>query len=138
MAMLYLDIVTPEKRAFSGEVEMVLVPGSEGELGILPAHSPLVTSLRPGELRYTQGKEETSLAIGTGIVEISHDKVSVLTDMVDAEADIDESAVEKALERAQKALSEKQEDDPEVVAAHEIAILKAQAQLQVKRRRKHR
>ena len=133
--MLQLDIVTPEKKAFSGEVDIVLVPGSEGELGILPAHSPLVTSLKPGELRYTQGDKETSLAIGTGVVEVSNDRVSVLTDMVATDEEVDESAVEEAIERARKALSEKQ-DDPEEVAAHEITILKSQAMLQVKRRRK--
>ena len=135
MATLYLDIVTPEKRAFAGEVEMVLVPGCEGELGILPAHSPLVTSLRPGELRYTQGKEETSLAIGTGVVEISHDQVSVLTDMVETGEEIDESVVKEALERAQKALA-KEQTDPEETAEHETAILKSLAQLQVKGRKK--
>jgi len=132
--MLYLDIVTPRKGAFSDEVESVLVPGSEGELGILPAHAPLVTSLRPGELRYSKDGRETSLAIGTGVVEISGDHVSVLTDMVLADSEIDQSSVEEALERARKAIAEKQ-GDPDEVAVHEISILKSLAQLQVKRRK---
>lgn len=133
--MLYLEIVTPEKKAFTGEVDIVLVPGSEGELGILPAHSPLVTSLRPGELRYTQSGKDTSLAIGTGVVEISNDRVSVLTDMVVTDSEVDETSVEEALKRAQKALADKQ-DDPDEVAANEISVLKSLAQLQVVRRKK--
>ncbi len=133
--MLYLEIVTPHKKAFAGDVDIVLVPGSEGELGILPAHSPLVTSLRPGELRYTQSGKDTSLAIGTGVVEISNDRVSVLTDMVVTDSEVDETSVEEALKRAQKALAEKQ-DDPDEVAANEISVLKSLAQLQVVRRKK--
>ncbi len=133
--MLYLEIVTPDKKAFSGEVEIVLVPGNEGELGILPAHSPLVTSLRPGELMYRQGDEDTYLAIGTGVVEISNDRVSVLTDMVVPDSEVDQLVVEEALKRARKALAENQED-PEEVAANEISVLKSLAQLQVKRREK--
>ncbi|MCL4171482.1 UNVERIFIED_CONTAM: hypothetical protein GTU68_063058, partial [Idotea baltica] len=61
-----LDIVTPEKKAFSDEIDSVVVPGEGGEMGILKSHAPLVTTLRPGELRYLKDGEETSLAIGTG------------------------------------------------------------------------
>ena len=128
-----LDIVTPEKRAFSDEIDSVVVPGAEGELGILKAHAPLVTTLRPGELRYMKSGVETSLAIGTGIVEISNDRVSVLTDMaLDAE-NIDVDAVEKALERAQKAMAEK-DLLPEDHAAAMIIMQKSLAQLHIKRR----
>lgn len=129
-----LDIVTPEKKAFSDEIESVVVPGSQGEMGILKAHAPLVATLQPGELRYLKGGEETSLAIGTGIVEISNDRVSVLTDMAMEEEAIDEDAVQKALERAEKALSEK--TSPEDIAAHRIMIQKSLAQLHIKRRRR--
>lgn len=129
-----LDIVTPEKKAFSDDVESVVVPGDGGEMGILKSHAPLVTTLRPGELRYLKDGEETSLAIGTGIVEISNDRVSVLTDMALEEALIDENAVEEALKRAQKALTEK--STPEDMAAAQIVILKSMAQLNIKRRRR--
>jgi F-type H+-transporting ATPase subunit epsilon len=128
-----LDIVTPEKKAFSDEIDSVVVPGAEGELGILKSHAPLVTTLRPGELRYMKGGLETSLAIGTGIVEISHDRVSVLTDMALDAADIDVDAVEKALERAQKAMTEK-DILPEDHAAAMIMMQKSLAQLHIKRR----
>lgn len=129
-----LDIVTPEKKAFSDEIDSVVVPGSEGEMGILPAHAPIVTTLKPGELRYMKEGEEHHLAIGTGIVEISDDRVSVLTDMALGEHEIDESAVEKALESARKAMEEK--THPEEIAAAAVLIQKQLAQLHIKRRRR--
>lgn len=128
-----LDIVTPERRALSEEVDSVVVPGADGELGILKAHAPLVSTLRPGELRYLKGGVETSLAIGTGIVEISYDRISVLTDMALGDADIDEQAVEKAMERAQKALADGVTSED--MAAAMILIQKSLAQLHIKRRR---
>jgi F-type H+-transporting ATPase subunit epsilon len=127
-----LDIVTPEKLAFSDEIDSVVVPGGEGELGILPAHAPIVSTLQPGELRYTKAGQETSLAIGTGIVEVSHDRVSVITDMALGAEEIDESAVEKAIEAAKKAMSEKQL--PEDTVAAQLALQKSLAQLHIKRR----
>jgi F-type H+-transporting ATPase subunit epsilon len=127
-----LDIVTPEKLAFSDEIDSVVVPGGEGELGILPSHAPIVSTLQPGELRYLKAGKETSLAIGTGIVEVSHDRVSVLTDMALGAEEVDESAVEKAIEAAQKAMSEKLL--PEETAAAQLALQKSLAQLHIKRR----
>ncbi len=131
---MQLDIVTPEKKAFSDEIESVVVPGSEGELGVLKSHAPLVTTLKPGELRYLKDGEEHHLAIGTGIVEISNDRVSVLTDMALGEEEIDESAVEKALASAEKAMEEK--TNPADVAAAQVLIQKSLAQLHIKRRRR--
>jgi F-type H+-transporting ATPase subunit epsilon len=130
-----LDIVTPEKKAFSDEVDSVVVPGAEGEMGILKSHAPIVTTLQPGELRYMKDGEETSLAIGTGIVEVSNDRVSVLTDMALGASEIDEDAVEKAIERAQKAMTEK-DLLPEDHAAAMILMQKSLAQLHIKRRRR--
>ncbi len=129
-----LDIVTPEKLAFSDEIDSVVVPGGEGELGILPSHAPIVSTLQPGELRYLKAGKETSLAIGTGIVEVSHDRVSVLTDMALGAEEVDESAVEKAIEAAKKAMSEKLL--PEETAAAQLALQKSLAQLHIKRRQR--
>lgn len=128
-----LDIVTPEKLAFSDEIDSVVVPGAEGEMGILKSHAPIVSTLRPGELRYKKGDSEISLAIGTGVVEVSNDHVSVVTDMALGESEIDEAAVEKAIESAQKAMSEKL--TPEDVASAQLALQRSLAQLHVKRRR---
>jgi F-type H+-transporting ATPase subunit epsilon len=132
---MQLDIVTPEKKAFSDEIDSVVVPGAEGEMGILKAHAPIVTTLQPGELRYMKNGEEFSLAIGTGIVEVSNDRVSVLTDMALEAAEIDEDAVEKAIERAQKAMTEK-DLLPEDHAAAMVLMQKSLAQLHIKRRRR--
>ncbi len=134
---LQLDIVTPEKRVFSQEVDSVTLPGSEGELGILPQHIPLVTALKPGELVYQKSGKTEHFAVGTGFVEVTGQRVSVLTDMAMGEGEIDEHAVEEALKRAQERL-ESIKHDP---AGEELAIVmaniqKSMAQLHLKRKRR--
>jgi len=130
---MYLKVVTPMAKTFSDEIESVVLPGCEGDLGILKAHAPLVTILQAGELRYLKNGVERSLAVGQGIVEISYDNVSVLTDMAVDEADIDARAVEQALERARKTLVETNVlEDAERI---EKSILESLAQLEVHRRR---
>jgi F-type H+-transporting ATPase subunit epsilon len=133
MATLRLEIVTPETTAYSEDVEMVTLPGSEGELGVYPNHVPLLTTLNPGELRVLKGGKETFLAIGEGFVEITGSTVSVLTDMALEPAVIDESAAEAAVARAQAAM--KDDLGKEEVAAVQASLQKALAQLHVKRRR---
>jgi F-type H+-transporting ATPase subunit epsilon len=135
MATLRLEIVTPEERTYSDDVDMVVLPGAEGELGILPMHVPTLTQLRPGELRVTRGGQQTYLAVGEGFVEITQDRVSVLTDMAVEESAIDEAAAQAAIERAQAALREGTGGDAAVAAA-QAAIQKSMAQLHVKRRRR--
>jgi F-type H+-transporting ATPase subunit epsilon len=133
MATLKLEIVTPERKIYSEDVDMVTLPGSEGELGVYPKHVPLLTTLKPGELRVMQNGRETTMAIGEGFVEIKADSVSVLTDMALEAEKIDISAAEAAVERAQAAMKEDQ--TPEQVAAIQASLQKALAQLHVKRRR---
>ena len=111
MATLHLNIVTPEAKTFSDDVDMVVLPGIDGEMGILPMHVPLMTQLAPGELKVLQKGREFYLAVGEGFVEITQTSVSVLTDMAVKEEAIDESAVQTAIERAQAALNNK--DSPE-------------------------
>jgi F-type H+-transporting ATPase subunit epsilon len=134
MATLRLEIVTPETTAYSEDVEMVTLPGSEGELGVYPNHVPLLTPLNPGELRVLKGGKETFLAIGEGFVEITSSTVSVLTDMALEPAVIDESAAEAAVARAQAAM--KEDLGKEECAAVTASLQKALAQLHVKRRRR--
>ncbi len=131
---LKLEIVTPEKRIFSDDVDMTVLPGTEGELGILPQHAPLVTALQPGELSYTQGGKTTYLAVGEGFVEVTQTTVAVMTDMAVDEGDIDEKAVEDALQRAKDSLAGVTND--EEIATVQAAIQKSLAQLHVKRRRR--
>lgn len=134
---LKLEIVTPEARIFSDEVDTVVLPGFEGEMGVLPAHAPLVTTLQPGELRYSKSGKITELAVGEGLVEVTGSTTRVLTDMAIGAEDIDEKAVEDALERAKHALeSLKHGEQQEEVAAVMAIIQRSTAQLHVKRRRR--
>ena len=89
MATLHLEIVTQERRLFSGDVDMVVAPGSEGELGILPHHAPLLTTLKEGELRVKQGGGEEYFTIGGGFMEVQPDHVIVLADVAEQADEID-------------------------------------------------
>ena len=133
MSILHLEIVTPEARIFEAEVDQVVVPAVEGELGILPQHVPLMTQLQPGELRIYQNGKETRLAVGEGFLEVRPDKVSVLTDMALHEADIDEKAVEEAIARAEKEMKD-QHLSHEELATVQASLQKSLAKLRVKRR----
>ncbi|HEY0368694.1 MAG TPA: F0F1 ATP synthase subunit epsilon [Chthoniobacterales bacterium] len=132
-ATLRLEIVTPETTAYSEEVNMVTITGSEGELGVYPNHVPLLTTLKPGELRVLKDGRETFLAVGEGFVEIKGDAVSVLTDTALEASQIDVGAAEAAVARAQAAMRE--DHSAEDVAAIQASLQKALAQLHVKRRR---
>jgi len=105
MATLRLDIVTAERLVFSEEVEVVVVPGVEGQLGILPHHAPLMTMLEPGELRVRKGGEELTLAISGGFLEVRPDRVIVLADTAERAEEIDMARAEEAKRRAQEQLS---------------------------------
>jgi F-type H+-transporting ATPase subunit epsilon len=135
MATLKLEIVTPEAKIYSDDVDIVYVPGVEGELGILPHHIPLMTMIKAGELRVTTNGKETFMAVGEGFVEVTLDSVTVLTDMAVEEQSIDETAAEAAVKRAQEALKTEHMGDEEV-ASVQAALQKSLAQLHVKRRRR--
>ena len=132
-ATLRLEIVTPEATAYSEDVNMVTFPGTEGEIGVYPNHVPLLTTLKPGELRVLKDGRESFLAVGEGFVEIKADAVSVLTDVALEASKIDVGAAEAAVERAKKAM--KEDLGKEEVAAVQASLQKALAQLHVKRRR---
>jgi F-type H+-transporting ATPase subunit epsilon len=134
-ATLKLESVTPEEKIYSEDVNMVTLPGSEGELGVYPNHVPVLTALKPGELRVVKDGRETALAVGEGFIEIRADGVSVLTDMALQSEKIDIEAAEKAVERAQAAM--KEDLTAEECAAIQASLQKALAQLHVKRRRHH-
>jgi len=101
---LHLEIVTPERLAYSDEVDMVLVPGSEGELGILPHHTPLVSLLGVGELKIRKGGSEEVFAIAGGLLQVRPDKVVVMAETAEIDSDIDLERAEKARAEAEKAL----------------------------------
>ena len=135
---LHLEIVTPEKKAFSDTVDNVYLPGADGELGILPSHAGLVTALEPGELRYLREGQINTLAVGSGFAEIGSDKVVVLTDMALGETEIDEKATEEAIARAEEKLKGIDHSvDAEEVAHLQALISKQAAALHFKRKYRH-
>ena len=132
-----LEIVTPERKVFSGEVENVYLPGTEGELGALPGHAPLVTGVSPGELRYTVDGKIEELAIGSGFAEVTQEKITILADLAVTDSEIDEKKVEEAMKRAEESLANiDSSDDAEEVAAIQASISKSMAQLNLKRKRR--
>lgn len=132
MATLKLEIVTPEAVTFSENVEMVTLPGVEGEMGIYPMHVPLMTQIVPGEITVRRGGQESHLAVGEGFVEITGESVSVLTDMAITADNIDEAKAEEAKKRAETRLAEKLSDEETVMV--QAALAHSVAQLNVKRR----
>ncbi len=134
-ATLRLEIVTPEARAYSDDVELVVLPAVEGEMGVYPNHIPLITQLKPGELVVTKDGKQIHLAVGEGFVEITGTKISVLVDMALKDSEIDENAAEEAVKRAEARLKEQNVGDEEA-ALVQAAIAKSMAQLHVKRRRR--
>jgi len=134
MPTLKLEIVTPEAKIFSQDVDVVYIPGIEGELGILPRHIPLMTIIKPGELRVTASGQNTYMAVGEGFVEVTGSSVTVLTDMAIPDTAIDESAAEAAVQRAQEALKAEHMGSEEI-ASVQASLQKSLAQLHVKRRR---
>lgn len=132
MATLKLEIVTPDAKIFSDDVDMVTLPGVEGEMGIYPQHVPLMTQLSAGEIVVRKGAEDFFLAVGDGFVEITGERVAVLTDMAIRAENIDETAAEEARRRAESRLGEKLDD--EEVARVNAALAHSLAQLKVKRR----
>ncbi len=136
MSSIRLDIVTAERVVYSDEVNMVIAPGIEGQLGILPHHAPLMTTLQPGELRVRKDGEEFSLAISGGFLEVRPDRIIVLADAAERAEEIDIARAEEAKRRAEERLRER---TPEVDAVQvEVALRRALTRLQVVKRRQKR
>jgi F-type H+-transporting ATPase subunit epsilon len=129
---LKLEIVTPEARTYSDDVEMVTLPGVEGEMGVYPQHVPLMTQLVPGEVIVRKDGQDVFLAVGDGFVEITAERVAILTDMAIRSENIDEAKAEEARRQAQARLAEKMDD--EETALVNAALAQSLAQLNVKRR----
>ena len=129
---LKLEIVTPEAKTYSDDVEMVTLPGVEGEMGIYPMHVPLMTQIVSGEVMVRKGGQDLYLAVGEGFVEITGDRVAILTDMAITADAIDEAQAEEARKRAEARLKEKLSE--EEAASANAALLHSLTQLKVKRR----
>jgi F-type H+-transporting ATPase subunit epsilon len=133
--MLKLEIITPEKIAYTDEVDMVVVPSKEGMLGILPHHMPLFAALSEGELKIKKGDEEYFLSIGGGYVEVSREKVIILVTKAVHAHELNEAEITKARQKAHEDL--KQKLTPESVAAARMMLRQTlvDAKIYSKRRR---
>ncbi len=129
---LKLEIVTPEGVTYSEDVEMVTLPGSEGEMGIYPNHVALMTQVAAGEVSARRNGKDEFLAVGEGFVEITGERVAILTDMAIKADNIDEAKAEEARQRAEARLSEKLSDEDTAMVS--AALAHSLAQLKVKRR----
>jgi len=123
---LQLEIVSPERRAFTDEVDMVIVPGIDGQLGILPHHTRLISALGTGELRIKKGGTEQSLLISGGFVEVRPDRVIVMADLAEHSDEIDEARAVEARKRAERQLEETSDpvDLARVRAALQTALMR--------------
>jgi F-type H+-transporting ATPase subunit epsilon len=136
MAQMRLDVITAEREVLSDEVDLVVAPGSEGELGILPNHSPLMTTLKEGELTIRKGGEDTYLAVTGGFLEVMDNVVTVLADACERSEEISEERAQEAMRRAQEMLSSRGADvDLESTLA---SMRRAQLRIRVARRRRQR
>lgn len=139
MSGIRLDIVTAEQMVYSEEVDMVIAPGVEGQLGILPHHTPLMTTLQAGELRVKKGGEEVSLAISGGFLEVRPDRVVILADAAERADEIDMARAEAAKRRAQERLAERHVpglDGARAEAALHRSLARLKVAAAVRRRRK--
>jgi F-type H+-transporting ATPase subunit epsilon len=133
-ATLKLEIVTPEAKIFSDDVDMVTLTGIDGEMGIYPDHMPVMTQLVAGEIDVRKDGENIFLAVGDGFVQITGKRVAILTDMAIKADDIDETAAAEAMKKAGARLGQKMSD--EEAATVQAALVHATIQLKVKQRHK--
>lgn len=140
MSSFKLDIVTAERVVYSGDVDAVIAPGVEGQLGILPHHAPLMTTLQAGELRVRRGGEEDSLAISGGFLEVRPDRVIVLADAAERAEEIDVARAEAAKKRAEQRLADRHAagfDESRAEASLHRALARLEVAQKVRTRRKN-
>ena len=138
MSRIHCEVITAERAVFSGDVDMVVAPGIEGQLGILPAHAPLITALTYGELVIHRiNQEDEFIAIGGGFMEVAADHVIILADSAERADEIDEERAEAARRRAEELMS-RQQQGAEDIARAEAAIRRSAIRLKVVRRRGRR
>ena len=133
---LHLEILTPERAVYEDEVDMVIAPGSEGYLGILPHHAPLLTALGGGEFRVKKGASEEVLAVFGGFMDVRGDRVTVLTEAAEHAEEIDEQRASAARERAQQELASAA--SPAEEARARVQLERSLVRLRVSERRRRR
>ncbi|HOA24391.1 MAG TPA: F0F1 ATP synthase subunit epsilon [Aggregatilineales bacterium] len=135
---IHCQIITQERTVFEDDVDIVTAPSVEGQLGILPNHSPLITTLDYGELRVRKAGVEESFAIGGGILQVAGNKVIVLAESAERADEIDLARAEEARRRAERLMAEGPPADPAKYAQLEAALRRADIRLKVGRRSAHR
>ncbi|WP_219834450.1 F0F1 ATP synthase subunit epsilon [Paenibacillus sp. R14(2021)] len=130
MSSFLLEIVTPERKVYAEDVNMIVVKGSEGEMGILPNHIPMVTPLKIAPVSIKKGNAQETIAVGGGFLEIRKDKVVILAESAELPGDIDIARAESAKQRAEQRLSGKKDDYDQLRA--ELALQRALNRLAVK------
>jgi len=139
MSSLKLDIVTAERVVYSADVDVIIAPGAEGQLGILPHHAPLMTILQAGELVVRKGGQEDTLAISGGFLEVRPDRVIILADSAERAEEIDAARAEAARKRAEERLKERHVagiDESRAEAALRRAMVRLSVVDKIQRRRK--
>ncbi len=134
MAPMLLEIITAERQVYSDEVDIVVAPGIEGQLGILPHHAPLMTVLQPGELMVRKDGVENYLVVTGGFMEVLGNKVTILADAAENSDEIDEQRAQTAIERAQERVRNRESDVQLEEALH--SLRRAQVRVGVARRRR--
>ena len=134
---LHLEVITPERKVYEDDVDMVIAPGSEGYLGILPHHVPLLTALGPGEFRVKKGGTEEVLAVFGGFMDVRPDRVVVLTEAAEPADEIDAQRAQEARDRAQQALASAAMDPAEEARAR-ASLQRALVRIRVSERRRRR
>lgn len=131
-----IEIISAERMVYSDDVDVVVAPGVDGELGIHPHHAPLLTYLQPGELKIIKGSEETFLAVSGGFLEIFDNRVVVLADTAEQIEEIDEARAQEAIDRAKDRMSQRSSDiDLQRVM---VSLRKAEVRLKVSRKKRNR
>ena len=138
MARIRCEVVTAERTVFADNVDMVVAPGIEGQLGILPHHAPLITALSFGELvLHREGQEDEFIAIGGGFMEVGPDHVTILADSAERADEIDEARAEEARRLAEQTMEQKQREDVDLARA-EAALRRSMVRLKVAKRKRRR
>ncbi len=135
MSSMEVLVATAEREVYSGQATMLIVPGAEGELGILPKHSPLLSGLRSGELIITNGDEVDEVFVSGGYMEVQPDKVTILADTAERASDMDEAEIVAAQRRAEELVSSKSGDVDLAMAEAELSMLTARLRLLRKKRK---
>ncbi|MEZ4598579.1 MAG: F0F1 ATP synthase subunit epsilon [Syntrophotaleaceae bacterium] len=134
MAKLKLELITPVKKVLSEEVDEIVAPGSLGQFGVLPGHTPMLTTLQVGEMSYRQGEQRHYVAVNWGYVEIENDLVVILVETAEAGDEIDLERARRAMSRAEKALSELSPEDKDF-RVRQAALERALVRIQVASRK---